>query len=116
MAITTPLVIPSTPSGRDTVPARDTAPTSDTAPTNDTAPTSYTAPAIPLTPTSTRAVLPTISPLTASVPEDVAKIYGIPDNYADALTTALSIVYEVDDRVSVTVDTILQKLFYTVTS
>ncbi|KAL1911759.1 hypothetical protein Sste5344_002334 [Sporothrix stenoceras] len=51
-----------------------------------------------------------------TVPEDVARICGIPEGHANDLTTALAIVYEVDDRVGAAVDTILQRLFYTVTS
>ena len=84
-AVETPLV-PSTPPGRDT------------------------APATPSTPSKTatiRVIPPTIPPATTNVPEDVARISGILDGYADALAAALSIVYEVDDRVGVVVDTIL---------
>ena len=78
--------MPSTPPGRDT------------------------APATPWTPSKTatiRAIPPTIPPATTNVPEDVARINGIPDGHVNALAAALSIVYEVDDRVGVVVDTIL---------
>ncbi|KAL1905616.1 hypothetical protein Sste5344_008702 [Sporothrix stenoceras] len=86
---------PSTPPGR-----------------NDT-PTTPTTPKDIATEHTTR---PLTGPLTAAVPEDVAKICGIPNGHADALTTALSIVYKADDRVGAAVDTILQRLFYTVIS
>ena len=69
-----------------------------------------TAPVTPWTPSKTaiiRAIPPTIPPATTNVPEDVARISGIPDGYVNALAAALSIVYEVDDRVGAVVDTIL---------
>ena len=78
--------MPSTPPGRDT------------------------APATPWTPSKTvtiRVIPPTIPPATINVPEDVVKINGILNGYANALAAALFIVYEVDDRVGVIVDTIL---------
>ena len=78
--------MPSTPPGRDTAPATPWTP-------------SKTA--------TTRAIPPTIPPATTNVPEDVVRISGIPDGYVNALAAALSIVYEVDDRVGVVVDIIL---------
>ena len=78
--------MPSTPPGRDT------------------------APATPSTPSKTaiiRVIPPTIPPATTNIPEDVVRINGIPDGYINALAAALSIVYEVDDRVGVIVNTIL---------
>jgi len=87
--------VPSTPPGRDTI---------------------HATPPTPSKTSTTRDIPPTIPPVTTNVPEDVARICGIRDSHADALTTALSIVYEADDRVGAVVDTILQKLFYTVTS
>ena len=79
-------LVPSTPPGRDT------------------------APATPWTPSKTvtiRVIPPTIPPAIINVPEDVVRINGILYSYADALAAALSIVYEVDDRVGVIVNTIL---------
>ena len=78
--------VPSTPPGRDTAPVTPPPP-------------SKTA--------TTRTIPSTIPPVTTNVPEDVVKIYGFLDSYADTLATALSMLYEVDDRVSVAVDTIL---------
>ncbi|CAK7218366.1 hypothetical protein SBRCBS47491_003485 [Sporothrix bragantina] len=77
-----------------------------------------TTPSTPTGATTTRTVPPATGPLTTAVPRDVARICGILDSHADALTTALSIVYvyEADDRIGAAVDTILQRLFYTVTS
>ena len=75
-----------------------------------TPPSRDTAPATPPTPsktTATRTVPPIIAPFTFNVPKDVARIYGILDGYADALTTALSIVYKADYDVGAAVDTIL---------
>ena len=69
-----------------------------------------TAPGTPSTPSKTviiRVIPPTIPPATINVPEDVVKINGILNGYADAFAAALFIVYEVDDRVGVVVDTIL---------
>ena len=77
--------MPSTPPGRDT------------------------APATPSTPSKTatiRAIPSTIPPAIINVPEDVVRINGILDGYINALTAALSIVYEVDDRVGVVINTI----------
>ena len=45
--------------------------------------------------------------MTINVLKDVVKIYGFLDSYADTVVTALFILYEVDDRISVAVDTIL---------
>ena len=45
--------------------------------------------------------------MTTDVLEDVVRIYGFLDSYADTLVTVLFILYEVDDRVNVAVDTIL---------
>ncbi|ERS94907.1 hypothetical protein HMPREF1624_08618, partial [Sporothrix schenckii ATCC 58251] len=92
---TTTSATPSTPPGRNSTPNTPTTPKNIT--------TKHT----------TR---PLTGPLTTAVPEDVAKICGIPNGHADALTTALSIVYKTDDRVGTAVDTILQRLFYTVIS
>ena len=69
-----------------------------------------TAPATPSTPSKTatiRVIPPTIPPVITNVPEDVVRISGILDGYADALAAALFIVYEVDDRVGVVVNIIL---------
>ncbi|CAK7275620.1 hypothetical protein SEPCBS57363_006804 [Sporothrix epigloea] len=76
------------------------------------------APALPSTlePKTPIAAAPKAAPLTTAVPEDVAKICGIPDGHADALATAMAIVYNADERVGAAVDTILQRLFYTVAS
>ena len=78
--------VPSTPPGRDTAPA--------TLP-----PPSKTA--------TTRTIPSTIPPVTTDVPEDVARICGFLDSHADTLATALSMLYEADDRVGAAVDTIL---------
>lgn len=56
------------------------------------------------------------APLTASIPADVADICGIPDSYAGAVASALAIVHAADPHSGAALDTILQKLFYTVTS
>ena len=45
--------------------------------------------------------------MTINVLKDVVKIYGFLDSYADTLVTALFILYEINDRVNVAVDTIL---------
>ena len=69
-----------------------------------------TAPVTPSTPSKTvtiRVIPSIIPPAIINIPEDVVRINGILDGYADALAAALSIVYEVDDRVGVIVDTIL---------
>ena len=82
----------------------------ETPPVPSTPPSRDTAPATPPTPskiTVTRTVPPIIAPFTSNVPEDVARIYGILEGYADALTTALSIVYKADHDVGAAVDTIL---------
>ena len=75
-------------------------------------------PVPPITPKPTIlfAAPPKAAPLTAAVPEDVAKLCGIPDGHADALATAMAIVYNADDRVGAAVDTIMQRLFYAATS
>ena len=78
--------VPSTPPGRDTAPV--------TLPPPSKIATTCTIPS-------------TIPPVIINVLKDVVKIYGFLDSYADTLVTALFILYEVDDRVSVTVDTIL---------
>ena len=78
--------VPSTPPGRDTAPATLPPPSKIV---------------------TTRTIPPTIPPVTTNVLKDVARIYGFLDSYADTLVTALFILYEVDDRVGVTVDTIL---------
>ncbi|CAK7221328.1 hypothetical protein SBRCBS47491_004490 [Sporothrix bragantina] len=75
--------------GVETPPAAFTTP-----PCHDTAPT--TSSSNTLNATTTRAVPPTFTPLTTSVPEDVMKICGMQDRHARALTTALAIVYEAD--------------------
>ena len=82
----------------------------ETPPVPFTPPSRNTVPVTPPTPskiTITRAVPPIIAPFTFNVPEDVVRIYGILDGYADALTTALFIVYKTDYDVGATVDTIL---------
>ena len=48
-----------------------------------------------------------IAPLTTGVPENVARICAILDGYADAITTALSIVYEADRPTGAAVDVVL---------
>ena len=78
--------VPFTPPGRDTAPAT---------------------PPPPSKIATTRNIPATIPPVTINVLKDVVRIYGFLDSYADTLVTALSILYEVDDRVSVAVDTIL---------
>ena len=68
-----------------------------------------TAPVTPSTPSKTviiRVIPSTIPPAITNVPEDVVRISGILDGYADALAAVLFIVYEVDDRVGVVVDII----------
>ena len=77
--------MPSTPPGRDTTPVT---------------------PSTPSKTVTIRVIPPTIPPATINVPEDVARISGILDGYADALAAALFIVYEVDDRVGVIIDII----------
>jgi hypothetical protein len=90
-----------TPTAPSTPPGRDTAAATTPTPTNAT---------------NTHATRPAITPHTRNVPEDVAKICGIASGHADALATALAIVYEADPLTGSAVDTVLQKLFYTVTS
>ncbi|CAK7567970.1 MAG: hypothetical protein SEPTF4163_005948 [Sporothrix epigloea] len=86
--------LPSTPTGHGGAPAAPSMPD----------------PATPIA-ASSKAV-----PLTTAVPEDVAKLCGIPNGHADALAAAMAIIYDTDDRVGAAVDTILQRLFYTVAS
>ncbi|CAK7208891.1 hypothetical protein SCUCBS95973_000267 [Sporothrix curviconia] len=55
-------------------------------------------------------------PLTVSIPPDVAAICGIAEAHANTITAALSTIYRADPHAGATLDAVLQKLFYTVTS
>ena len=78
--------MPSTPPGRDTAPVT---------------------PSIPSKTVIIRVIPPIIPPATINVLKDVVRINSILDGYTDALAAALFIVYEVDDRVGVIINTIL---------
>ncbi|CAK7237878.1 hypothetical protein SBRCBS47491_010187 [Sporothrix bragantina] len=102
------IVVSESPQQSPTKRSRTTGELAPTAPS--TPPGRNATPATPLTPTKTttaRTVPPTAAPLTTAVPKDVARICGIPNGYADDLTTALSIVYEADESVGAAVNTIL---------
>ena len=53
--------------------------------------------------------------LTVTVLLNVIKIYDILDGYTVVFTTVLFIIYKVNDYVNVTVNIVLQRLFYTIT-
>jgi hypothetical protein len=87
-----PTIFPARTAAPSTPPGRNAALTTPSTPTR-----TITARTVPLT----------TGPLTTAVPGDVVRICGILDGYADALTTALSIVYNADDRVGAAIDIIL---------
>ncbi|CAK7208074.1 hypothetical protein SEUCBS139899_010908, partial [Sporothrix eucalyptigena] len=83
-------------------------------PTNrNTAPTTLET---PIRNANTRAVPPINTPITTTVPEDVARICDIPEGHLNAFAAALSDTYERNNRAGATIDMVLQKIYYTVAS
>ncbi|CAK7207316.1 hypothetical protein SEUCBS139899_010126, partial [Sporothrix eucalyptigena] len=65
---------------------------------------------------NTRTAPPANTPLTATVPEDIARICGIPEGHLNAFAAALSDTYEWNSRAGATIDMVLQKMYYTIAS
>ncbi|CAK7208075.1 hypothetical protein SEUCBS139899_010909, partial [Sporothrix eucalyptigena] len=58
----------------------------------------------PIRNANTRTAPPANTPLTATVPEDVARICGIPEGHLNAFAAALSDTYEWNSRAGATID------------
>ncbi|CAK7238002.1 hypothetical protein SEUCBS140593_010252, partial [Sporothrix eucalyptigena] len=104
-----PTLVPDSPQQSPTKRSRTTVetPAAPATPTNHS-----TAPIIldtPIRNANTRTAPPANTPLTATVPEDIARICGIPEGHLNAFAAALSDTYEWNSRAGATIDMVLQK-------